>query len=97
MSNPFINYETAKSEQTELYHVWKQNCDELAEKFNHTRLSNGLQPDDVRSTKEYEEVKKKVDMSFKRLRDFNGNFNKIFKKEIKAENRQRTIERYKGV
>lgn len=54
----------------------------LSEKYSKYRLANGLTPDHIKFSEEYQEDKRKYDVSFQRLRNFNGWYSKKFKKEL---------------
>ncbi|QDJ96225.1 hypothetical protein Xoosp13_38 [Xanthomonas phage Xoo-sp13] len=47
----------------------------------------GLTPDHVKATPEFKFAKYVFDLAFKKLREFNGEFNRKFKAEIKADRR----------
>ena len=49
------------------------------------REPNGLTPDAVKFSAPYREAKRAYDLAFAQLRDFNGRYVRVFKKEIQAE------------
>ncbi len=57
------------------------------------RTANGLTPDEVKFTPEFQESKAKFNAAFQSLRNFNASFTKNFKKEI----RQTGKEKYSGI
>jgi hypothetical protein len=83
-----MTYEEAKAHKLILEK--KNNTDSSALQF-FERNAMGLIPDHVRETPEWKSAKKAFDSSFAELRNFNGWFVKMFKKEISAD---RNYKRY---
>lgn len=54
--------------------------------------ANGLTPDSIKQLPEYRKLKQEVDLSFRRLQDFNKQFVKKYKKEIREhyQNKRKT-------
>ena len=48
-----------------------------------------MTPDHIRELPEYQKAKQDFDRSFAELRNFNGQYVKMFKKEIQADRRKR--------
>lgn len=79
-----MNYEEAKAHKQSIELMVKTLSEEL-QKFPKGPM--GLTPDHVKATPEFRFAKHVYDMAFKKLRDFNGEFNRTFKAEIKADRR----------
>ena len=80
-----MNYEEAKAYKANLEVINNAASDALKAFDSYGKSSFGLTPDHVKTMPEYHEAKKAFDISFQRLRNFNGQFVKVFKKEIAAE------------
>lgn len=80
-----MNYEEAKAYKATLEAINNAASDALKAFDSYGKSSMGMTPDHVKAMPEYQEAKKAFDVSFQRLRNFNGQFTKVFKKEIAAE------------
>lgn len=79
-----MTFEEAKMKREEMETRHQPDYDRIKE-YDKYRNGIGLIPDHIRTTEEYQAVKKACDRNFAELRSFNGWFVKTFKKEIQAE------------
>lgn len=83
-----MNFESWLEKRYELY----KDVETLSEKLNSfPSLENGLVPDGVRNSSEYQNTKKAFDLAFTRLRNFNGNSPKSYKQEAAKLRRGRKL------
>ncbi len=81
-----MEYETAKRTQDALHEAVR----DLGLWLNaFPKGAFGLTPDEVKFSPEYKAAKAAYDAKFEQLRNFNAGFYKMFKKEIKAAQRQK--------
>lgn len=80
-----MNYEDAKAYKATLEAINNAASDALKAFDSFGKSAMGMTPDHVKAMPEWQEAKKAFDVSFQRLRNFNGQFTKVFKKEIAAE------------
>lgn len=86
-----MNYEEAKAYKANLEVINNAASDALKAFDSYGKSSFGITPDHVKTMPEYHEAKKAFDVSFQRLRNFNGQFTKVFKKEIAAERKAKYV------
>jgi hypothetical protein len=82
-----MSFEAAKAKQAELYQITDKASAALNEFAKYGSGPMGLTPDHVKAMPEWIKAKRDFDLAFAQLRAFNGWFNKMYKKEIKAERR----------
>lgn len=81
-----MSYQDAKTQRDKL----DARVRELSAALNtFPKRADGLTPDHIKFSPDYRAVKTAYDSAFKALRQFNINFNRVFKKEIRAERRNR--------
>ena len=81
-----MNYEEAKLRKQELE---EKNNEHSVRLNTFEKNSLGMTPDHIRELPEYQKAKQDFDRSFAELRNFNGQYVKMFKKEIQADRRKR--------
>ena len=83
-----MNYEEAKTYRNEM--EARHKIDTITIKaFDKYRNNIGIVPDHIRETPEYQNASQACDRNFAELRNFNGWFVKTFKKEIRADRRNK--------
>lgn len=80
-----MNYEEAKAYKQTLEALNNAASDALKEFDKYGKTEMGMTPDFVKAMPEFKAAKLAFDISFNNLRNFNGKFNKAFKKEIAQE------------
>lgn len=80
-----MNYEEAKVYKANLEAINDAASEALQAFDSLGKSSMGMTPDDVKVMSEYQAAKKAYDVSFNNLRNFNGQFMKVFKKEVQAD------------
>lgn len=63
----------------------------------HGKTAMGLTPDHIKANRDYRADKNAFDLAFQNVRNFNAKFNKMYKKEIQAERREkmRALDKFK--
>lgn len=84
-----MNYQEAKAYKSNLEAINDAASIALQEFDKLGKSSMGMTPDHVKAMPEYQAAKKAYDISFNNLRNFNGQFMKVFKKEVKEEQRNK--------
>ena len=80
-----MNYEEAKAYKLSLEALNNAASNALKEFDKYGKSEIGMTPDFVKAMPEFKAAKLAFDISFNNLRNFNGKFNKAFKKEIAQE------------
>ena len=84
-----MTYDEAKLYQKQLYAINDEHSDKLKEFDKYGKSAMGLTPDHVRDMPEWKRANREFDLSFAKLREFNGWYVKTFKKEILADRRKK--------
>lgn len=80
-----MNYQEAKAYKANLEAI-NDAASEALQAFDKLgKSSMGMTPEHVKAMPEYQAAKKAYDISFNNLRNFNGQFMKVFKKEVQAD------------
>lgn len=91
-----MNYEQAKQHKANLETI-NDKASEALQAFDKLgKSAMGLTPDHVKAMPEWQKAKREFDVSFANLRAFNGQFAKVFRKEIQAQRRAKYAELTKG-
>lgn len=80
-----MNYEEAKAYKLTLEALNNAANDALKGFDKYGKSDMGMTPDFVKAMPEFKAAKLAFDISLNNLRNFNGKFNKVFKKEIAEE------------
>lgn len=84
-----MNYQEAKAYKANLEAINDAASKALQAFDSLGKSSMGMTPDHIKAIPEYQAAKKAYDISFNNLRNFNGQFMKVFKKEVKEEQRNK--------
>lgn len=84
-----MNYLDAITYKESLYAKNDKAAEVLKTFDSFGKSAMGMTPDHVKAMPEWQEAKRTFDTSFSELRNFNGWFNKTFKKEIKETQRNK--------
>lgn len=84
-----MNYLDAKTYKEALYAKNDKASEELQAFDKLGKSEMGMTPDYVKAMPEWKAAKRAYDVSFAELRAFNGWFMKVFKKEVKEEQRNK--------
>lgn len=87
-----MNYQEAKAYKTNLEAINDAASDALQAFDKLGKSSMGMTPDHVKAMPEYQAAKLAYAVSFNNLRNFNGQFMKVFKKEIQADRKAKYAE-----
>jgi len=83
-----MSYIVAKSAKALLDKALDDASAEL-QKFDQFKGVMGMTPDHIKASPEFRKAKHAFDVAFQTSRNFNGDFNKRYKKEIAADRRER--------
>lgn len=84
-----VEFEIAKQSKRALEVALDSACDALKAFDSYGKSEMGMTPDHVKAMPEWKEAKRCFDVAFQSLRNFNGWFNKAFKKEINEERKNK--------